>query len=131
MKFRSTSILLLIFQITLNIRQLKAQNSENINSLNKYSFDLYRETKVKKQNLFLSPLSTYLALFVAYEGSKNKTRQEFEKVLYLKNVGSHANSYLYNLANKSDSCSAFKVSNAIWVDKNLQVKKEYRKFCSQ
>ena len=58
----------------MNIAQLKAQNNENSNSLNRYSFDLYRETKVEKENLFLSPLSTYHALFVAYKGSKNKTR---------------------------------------------------------
>lgn len=111
----------------MNIAQLKAQNNENSNSLNRYSFDLYRETKVEKENLFLSPLSTYHALFVAYKGSKNKTKQEFEKVLYLKSSASLINDYLYNIASTSDSCSGFKVSNVIWVDKSLQIEEGYRK----
>lgn len=114
----------------MNIAQLKAQNNENSNSLNRYSFDLYRETKVEKENIFLSPLSTYYALFVAYEGTKNKTKQEFEKVLYLKSSGSLINDYLHNLANRSDSCSGFKVSNAIWVDKSLQIEGGYKKSVS-
>lgn len=114
----------------INIGQLNAQNNDNSNSLNRYSFDLYRETKVEKENLFLSPLSTYYALLVAYEGSKNATKQEFEKVLYLKSSSSLKNDYLYNIASKSDSCSGFKVSNAIWVNKSLQIEGEYRKSVS-
>src|SRR5690606_37827404 len=83
--------------------------------------------KVEKENLFLSPLSIYYVLFAAYEGSKNKTKQEFEKVLYLKNSGSLNNDYLYNLARETDGNSGFKVSNAIWADKNLKIEEEYKK----
>lgn len=108
--------------MVLNTEQLYAQTNNSI-SLNRYSFDLYRETKVEKENLFLSPLSTYYALLVAYEGSKNKTKQEFEKVLYLKKSNSLKNDYLHNR-------SAFKVSNAIWVDKSIEVKRGYRKSVS-
>ena len=110
----------------LNTGQINAQTNDYGNSLNSYSFDLYREIKVEKKNLFLSPLSTYYALLVVYEGSKNTTKQEFEKVLYLKNSDSLKNAYLHNLASKSDSCSGFKVSNAIWLDKSLQVEGVYR-----
>ncbi|MGI4804907.1 MAG: serpin family protein [Janthinobacterium lividum] len=127
MNVKSIVILFIIFLMIINTAQLKAQNNENSNSLNKYSFDLYRETKAENENLFLSPLSTYYALLVAYKGSKNKTKQEFEKVLYLKSSGSLINDYLYNLASKSDSCSGFKVSNAIWVDKSLQIEEGYKK----
>ncbi len=112
----------------INIGQLNAQtNNNNSNSLNSYSFDLYRETKIEKKNLFLSPLSTYYALLMAYEGSKNKTKQEFEKVLYLKNSGSLKNDYLHNILRKSDSYSGLKVSNAIWLDKSLQTESRFRK----
>jgi serpin B len=114
----------------LNIGQLNAQTQGYSNSLNSYSFDLYRGTKVEKENLFLSPLSTYYALLVAYEGSKNKTKQEFEKVLYLKNSGSLGNDYLHDIASKSDSCSGLKVSNAIWLDKSLKAEEQYRKSVS-
>jgi len=109
----------------LNIDQLNAQTNEYNNSLNSYSFDLFRETKVEKENLFLSPLSSYYALLVAYEGSRNKTKQEFEKVLYLKNSVFLKNDYLHNMASKSDSCYGLKVSNAIWFDKSFKVEGQY------
>jgi len=131
MNFKSITILLIIYLLIVNIGQLHAQTNDYSNSLNAYSFDLYRESKVGNKNLFLSPLSTYYALLVAYEGSKNKTRQEFEKVLYLENSGSLKNDYLYNIATKSDSSSGLKVSNAIWLDKSLQVKSRYRKSVSE
>src|SRR5690606_27794419 len=111
------------------IGQSNAQTN-NSTAINSYSFDLYREAKVEKENLFLSPLSTYYALLIAYEGSKNKTKQEFEKVLDLKNSGSLKNDYLYNLTSKTDGDSGFKVSNAIWVDKSLQIEEKYKKSVS-
>lgn len=110
----------------INTTQLKAQNDDKSTSLNRYSFDLYHETKAGKENIFLSPLSTYYALFMAYKGSKNKTKQEFEKVLHLESSGPLIDEYLFNLVNKPDSCSGFKVSNAIWVDKSLQIEEGYK-----
>lgn len=129
MNSKTIAALFTICLLILNVRQSNAQTNDS-NALNSYSFDLYRAVKVEKENLFISPLSTYYALLVAYEGSRNKTKQEFEKVLYLKNSSSSKNDYLYNLASKSDSCSGFKVSNAIWVDKSLQIEGRYRKSVS-
>ena len=107
-----------------------AQTIDYISSLNNYAFNQYRDTKVEKENLLISPLSTYYALLVAYEGSKNKTKQEFEKVLYLDNSGSTDNNYFHNFATKSDSFSGLKVSNAIWLDKSFVVEGEYSKSVS-
>ncbi len=130
MNFRTTAILLLIYFTLFNIGKLNAQTNDSSNSLNRYSFDLYREAKVEKENLFLSPLSTYYALLMAYEGSRNKTKQEFEKVLYLKSSGTLKNNYLHHLASNSDSYSGFIVSNAVWLDNNLQVEAGYKKAVS-
>ncbi len=130
MNFKTITVLFIICLLILNTGQSSAQTNDSSNSLNSYSFDLYRETKVDNENLFLSPLSTYYALLVAYEGSENKTKHEFEKVLYLKNSGSLKNDYNHNLASKSDSCSGFRVSNAIWLDKSLQVERRFRKSVS-
>jgi serpin B len=56
-------------------------------SLNNFSFDIYRQIKSDKENLFFSPLSIDLALLMAYEGAMSETKSEFEKVLYLdKNI---------------------------------------------
>ncbi len=121
---------LFIICMIFNIGNLNAQTIDGSYSLNSYSFDLFHETKVEKENLLLSPFGTYYALLMAYEGSKNKTKQEFEKVLYLNNSGSLDNNYFQNFANKSDSCPGFKVSNAIWLDKNYVVEGEYSKSVS-
>jgi len=110
--------------------EANAQNNHSDSSLNNYSFDLYHETKVESDNLLLSPVSTYYALLIAYEGSKKKTKQEFEKVLYLNKSGSLYSDYLYSIVNKSDSCSNLKISNAIWLDNSLVVEGEFSKTVS-
>jgi serpin B len=126
MKFKTITILFIICLMNINIGLLNAQTNDYINSLNSYSFDLYREINIGNENILLSPLSTYYALLVAYEGSKNKTKQEFEKVLYLGNQGSIKNDFIHNHTSKSDSCSFYSVSNAIWVDKSVKIDEVYR-----
>jgi len=127
----TTPFLLVVFALLFFLTsKTKAQTINCSNSLNNYSFNLYHNTKVENENLFLSPLSTYYALLMAYEGSKNKTKQEFEKVLYLNNSDALNNNYIYNIANKLDNCSGLKISNAIWLDKNFVVEDKYRKSVS-
>jgi len=125
MKFKTITILFIICLMNINIG-LNAQTNDYINSLNSYSFDLYREINIGNENILLSPLSTYYALLMAYEGSKNKTKQEFEKVLYLGNQGSIKNDFIHNHASKSDSRSFYSVSNAIWVDKSVKIDEVFR-----
>jgi len=127
----TTAFLLIGFVFFFGLNsETKAQTNNYIASMNNYSFDLYHETKVKKENLFLSPVSTYYALLVAYEGSKKKTKQEFENVLYLNNSDFLDNRYFQNFATISDSCHGLNVSNAIWLDKNFVVEGEYSKSVS-
>lgn len=130
MNLKSIAILFIMYLMLAYPGQLNAQNNDNSNSLNRYSFDLYRATKAENKNLLLSPLSTYYALLVSYEGSKNRTKQEFEKALYLESSGSPKTDYLQKLKNQSDSSSGFKCFNAIWVDSGLEVKEGYRKSVS-
>jgi len=131
MKFRTITILFIIFLGIKNIGLLSAQTNDYSNSLNSYSFDLYRETKNNNQNHFLSPLSTYYALLMVYEGSKNTTKQEFEEVLYLGNHGSIKKDLIHDLSMKSASCSFYNVSNAIWLDKSVRVEERYKKSLEQ
>uniref|UniRef100_UPI003217957D serpin family protein n=1 Tax=uncultured Draconibacterium sp. TaxID=1573823 RepID=UPI003217957D len=114
----------------LNIEQLYAQDNNYCNSLNSYSFDLYREIKVEQENLFLSPLSTYYALLVAYEGARSKTKQEFEKVLHLKNPDSFEFEFLASIANKPDNNSGLQIANSTWLDKTLNLEEQYKKSLS-
>ncbi len=130
MNFKSNAILFIACLLLLPIGELKAQTKDYSKSINQYSFDLYRELKVEKKNLLLSPVSTYYSLLMAYEGAKGKTKTEFEKVLFLNPSNSGQDKYASNLANSSARESAFKVYNAIWLDKNLHVKERYRKSVS-
>ena len=131
MKSKNFTILFIICLMNINIGSLNAQTNAYSNSLNSYSFDLYREINIGYENILLSPLSTYYALLVAYEGSKNKTKQEFEKVLYLGNQGSIKNDFIHSHSRKSDSSSFYSVSNAIWLDKSVIAEEKYKKSVEQ
>lgn len=122
--------LIVICISVLNLEQLNAQNNESIAAINKYSFDLYNQTKVEGENVFLSPLSTYYALLSAYEGSKNKTKTAFEKVLYLKDSTRYNYDDLYKPENNLDNLFGLKISNAIWVDKKFEVEAAFKNVVS-
>ena len=124
MNYKPVTVWFILCLMIVQIGLVSAQTNTS-NSLNQYSFDLYSQMKVEKKNLFISPLSTYYALLMAYEGSKDETKSEFEKALYLGSSNSMKNDFLHDLVGKSDS--SFDVSNAIWVDKSLQVNAGYTK----
>lgn len=130
MNCKLITILAILFLTVANRGQLKAQNSERNKSVNQFSFDLYHEVKLEKGNVFLSPLSTYYALLSIYEGSENKTKAAFEKVLYLKDSSFSKNDNLHEFALKTDSLSSLKVSNAIWLDKRFQEEAVFRNVVS-
>ena len=129
--YKAITVLTIVLLTITNMGQLKAQNIESSKSLNQYSFDLYHEVKLEKGNVFLSPLSTYFALLSANEGSKNKTKAAFEKVLYLQDSTFFKNDYSYKFDFKTDSVSGLKISNAVWVDKKFQVETAFRNAVSQ
>ena len=122
-------ILSLAFILLLNFHSgiVKAQAGSKGNPINRYSFDLYHQTKVAEGNLLLSPASTWFALMTAYEGSEGATKQEFEKVLFQKNPGAGDEMKLNGIVRKSDQSPSLQISNAVWVDTGLNVEKDYRK----
>lgn len=105
---------------------LGAQDKVSSASLNKYSFDLYNHSKVENENLFLSPLSTYYALLMAYEGASNTTKEAFENVLYIENSEDVPNTISVTQKQQSDSLYGLQVANALWLDKAFHVDKAYR-----
>ncbi len=93
--------------------------------LNSYSFDLYHKVRKEKENILLSPLSSYYALLLAYEGAEGQTREEFEKVLYIEGISKKTiNSLLLPLA---DTLQGYQISNAIWRDNNMVLKEKYER----
>ena len=119
-----TIAFMLSVTLTLN---LNAQLKNPADALNKYSVDLYKTSKKKKENLFLSPLSTYMALLVTYEGADGKTQREFESVLHLdKNISTGNFSSLSKQLTKSiGKTNTLNITSALWLDTDFQVKESY------
>ncbi len=84
-KIQGSILLIIVSCTTVTFSgQLNAQATGYANTLNSYSFDLYHAVKNEKEDFLLSPLSTYYTLLMAYESAENRTKQAFEKVLYIK-----------------------------------------------
>jgi len=123
MKQLLISIIILLIAIS-----LKAQNDSLSNSINEYSFDLYKQIKTDEANLFISPLSTYYALMLAYEGAKNDTKEVFERVLKIKDTSLLENfiEFTKNLLTSKNPENSIKISNALWIKDGLNIKKVYK-----
>ena len=118
-------ILNLIFISTLSIN---TQTIDLTGSLNSYSFDLYREIKVKDENLFFSPVSTYLALMIAYEGAHADTKHEFDVVLHIDNPDllNDIEGFSSNLITWKDSSNFLNISNAVWIQNKFKIDSTYQ-----
>jgi serpin B len=110
-----------------------AQIDKLTESLNSYSIDLYSKLKTDNENLFISPLSTYYALLIGFEGARNETKLEFERVLHIDN-----NEYLSgfptfseNLITWRDSSNYLNISNAIWIQKDFSITIDYKNNITQ
>ena len=123
MKHRFTFLTLILIS-TLNSF---GQTNDLTGSLNNYSFDLYREIKTGNDNLFVSPLSTYSALLIAYEGAGSETKKEFDKVLYIGNSDSLGNfrNFFTSLTTKLDNSNYLNIANAIWIQDNYKIESNY------
>jgi serpin B len=120
-------ILIVISTLSLNA-QHSDQHSELTVSLNNFSFDIYRQIKSDKENLFFSPLSIDLALLMAYEGAMSETKSEFEKVLYLdKNIKyNDVSDFISDIKKWNDSSNYTNISNAIWIQNKFKIEKDYQ-----
>lgn len=110
-----------------------AQIDKLTQSLNLYSLDLYRQLKTDNENLFFSPLSTYYALLIGYEGAQHKTKQEFESVLHIKDskLLSDFPTFSKSLMSMVDNSNTLTISNSIWLQKELTVKADYKQAITQ
>lgn len=124
MIFKTHLILFIAWIMLFHHEGLTAQANDFDNSLNRYSFNLYHEVKSENENILLSPLSTYYVLLMAYEGSNNRTKQEFEKILQLEKSSFAEREIVRTFVAKQDG---YAVTNAVWLDKSFKVTEKYRK----
>src|SRR4030042_2656224 len=118
------SIPILIITSTL---MTSAQTIGLTGSLNSYSFDIYQQIKVEDENLFFSPLSTYLALMIAYEGARSETKHECDEILHINtpDLLDDIESYYSNLITWKDSSNFLNISNAIWIQDKYKILSTY------
>lgn len=117
-------ILLLLFSTS----TLSAQSPISVKSLNDFSFDLFNSITARENNVFFSPISTYIALSMAYEGADGETKSDFEHVLNITDSSGYISSL--KLAEKistfKDSSNYLSLSNSLWIQKDFPVMPEYQ-----
>jgi len=118
-------ILTLTFLLT---TEIIAQQADMAGSLNSFSFDLYKQLKSDKENLFFSPYSIDVALLMTREGAKSDTKTDFDKILHIDaNVNTLlVRDFILSLKNFRDSSNRLNVSNSIWIRKDYKIKTDFQ-----
>lgn len=97
---------------------------------NQFALDFYANLKDKEagKNIFFSPYSISTALTMTYEGARNQTAEEIQSVFHIPGddaVRRSSVAAVYNLLNKTDAKYKLHTANALWVQKDYPILKEY------
>ncbi|MBP1911606.1 serpin B [Thermococcus stetteri] len=107
----------------------EGQEKPVVEAVNFFALNLYRELAKNETNIFFSPFSIETALAMAYEGAREKTAEEMERVLHLpEDKDTRWASFRYLLLSlKSPEGSPFIIrsANALWVQKGYSLRGEY------
>lgn len=123
------TILVLFFIFTGIGKRYEKEYPNNVwEGINQFCFNFYFELKDKEENILFSPFSITSAFLIVYEGARGNTKEEIEKVFFFqkdeKLRGDKFNKILREI-NKSSKKYEFCVANALWVQKNFKILKEY------
>lgn len=102
--------------------------SDIVNGNNRFALDMYSEIGDKQNNAFFSPWSIYSALAMVYEGAGGKTSDEMQSVMHFPmNNSTRRQSFasLYSKFNANDSDYTLSNANALWVQKEYPLLREY------
>lgn len=105
-----------------------------VNANNKFAFDLYSQYKSNDGNVFFSPYSISSALAMTYEGAKGNTAEEIAKVFYfLSDESVMRNGYksVYDLINNPNQNFKLSTANALWIQKDFSLLKDYTDLIKQ
>lgn len=100
-------------------------------AVNAFGLDLMRArlaSGTASENVVLSPLSVHAALSMTLQGARGKTAAEMQRMLHLSgDATAAASTYVMLLSALNDRSKAqtLTVANALWIDQNLQVKREF------
>ncbi|WP_346897307.1 serpin family protein [Clostridium sp. UBA7503] len=109
----------------------KEVDKEVVEGNNKFAFDIFKEISKDEnnKNVFISPLSISMALTMAYNGAKENTKVEMNKVLGYEGITDDKinNSYkiLHSYLENIDENIKLNVSNSIWIREGENINKEF------
>ncbi|MCS7103860.1 MAG: serpin family protein, partial [Candidatus Korarchaeum sp.] len=95
------------------------------NSLNAFAFDLFLKLELERENNIVSPLSVYSALVIVYEGAEGETADEMASTLHL--LGENPAQGYRSLLESLSGIEALKVANALWVQRDFPIRRDYLK----
>ncbi|MFA5878278.1 MAG: serpin family protein [Candidatus Staskawiczbacteria bacterium] len=99
-----------------------------VDANNKFTFELYSELeKSDNGNIFYSPYSISAALAMTYEGAKGQTAEEMKSVFHFPESEILRPNFasIYNNLNKSVADYELRTGNALWIQQNYQLLKDY------
>lgn len=109
----------------------KEVDKEVVEGNNKFAFNVFKEISKAEsnKNVFISPLSISIALTMTYNGARENTKTEMNKVLgyegmdddKINNDYKILHSYLENL----DKNIKLNISNSIWIREGEDINKEF------
>lgn len=132
-------VTLLIFSIIL----LGCQNNETTDEVvrdldyeetaqasNDFGFQVLEKLAGSEDNLFISPVSLYMALSMVYPSTVNETKSEMETLLQLEDITldemKEANAELFDkLQDRKSDDIALQIANSLWLDDKFQLKEDY------
>lgn len=106
------------------------EDEENFgNSINKFSFDLFKKLDEGNENLFFSPFSIYSSLLMLSEGSGGETLEEMKEVLSLPEDMRKMRAFFKSFLNeiKNDKPYELLIANALWLQRGYKFKENYLK----
>jgi len=123
------NIFFLIFVLFLSRQNPKISNcfGDYSESVNKFTFEIYSKIQEDKKNLFISGFSIHNALGMVYEGAKEKSAEEMEKVLFINPENKNRLAVIKNLIeelNKEEK-NKLLIANALWIQKDYKILKDY------
>ena len=99
---------------------------------NELGFKLLTEaTEDGNGNVFISPISLYMALSMLYNGAEEKTKEEIAKVLHIEGMDinelNRANASLLSKLQNDSKQIQLNVANSIWLNDNFHFRSDFAK----
>lgn len=103
---------------------------EIVQASNDFGFQVLEELAGDKDNLFISPVSLYMALSMVYPSTIDETKAEMETLLQLEGAKlddmKAANAELFEkLQNSNSDEITLQIANSLWLDDKFQLKEDY------